>query len=285
MQLSKYNRAEVVEKAENLPYITTVVLRLMEIISNPDVSVHEVVGAIKKDQGLVARVFKVANSTFYGRLKKADNLNDAVVTLGLRGLNSLVLAEAVKQVLMTADVGDQSLWKHAVKVSIASVVLANELRCDAFDDALVGGLVHDIGKAFIEGVYPEIPSLIEQKVVKDRVTYEDAELSIVGFDHAEIGALITEKWNFPPKMIDVIRHHHTPNDMKDVCVESQELIRIIKLANVISRQYEQLPNLSMDDRLYEKLSSHDAFDLTPDRLTYLMEEIKIKWENENNIFY
>lgn len=285
MQLQRYNMAEVVEKAEHLPYVTTVVLRLMEIISNPDVSVQEVVGEIKKDQGLVARVFKVANSTFYGRLKRAENLNDAVVTVGLRGLYSLVLADVVKQVLMTADQGDQSLWRHAVKVSVASVVLAKEMRCNASDDALVGGLVHDIGKAFIESVYPGISSFINQKVAKDRVTYEDAEMSILGFDHAAIGASVTEKWNFPPKMVDVIRHHHGPNDMKDVRVASQELLRMIKLANVISSQCDQLPNVCKDNEVHEALGSLGTLDLTPERLTSLMEEIKVKWEDENKLYY
>src|SRR3989337_1306594 len=135
MKTENFLLTDVVDKAENLAYLPTIVLKLMEIISNPDVSVTEVVGIIKKDQGLVARVFKVANSSFYGRVKKAENLTDTVVTLGLRGIKSFVIAQAVKHVLTTADADNHSLWEHAVRVSITSTVLAEELRYDLLDDA------------------------------------------------------------------------------------------------------------------------------------------------------
>src|SRR5574337_1059348 len=126
MQATHYKIEEVIEKAESLSYVPTIVLKLMEMISDPDVTVHEIVAVIKKDLGLVARIFKVANSSFYGRLKKAENLTDAVITLGLRGLKSLIIAQAVKHVLTTANVDDQSLWEHAVAVSTTAIVLSKE---------------------------------------------------------------------------------------------------------------------------------------------------------------
>ena len=61
--------------------------------------------------------------------------------------------------------------------------MANELRCALLEDALVSGLVHDIGKAFIGSVYPEISSLIHQKIVKDHATYDEAEQIIWDFNH------------------------------------------------------------------------------------------------------
>ncbi|MBM2834854.1 MAG: hydrolase [Candidatus Brocadiaceae bacterium] len=244
MQATHYKIEEVIEKAESLSYMPTIVLKLMEMISDPDITVHEIVAVIEKDQGLVARIFKVSNSAFYGRLQKAENLTDAVITLGLRG------------------------------------------RYDMLEDALVSGLVHDIGKAFIGSVYPEVPSLIQQKIVKDNVTYDEAEQIILDFNHAEIGALITEKWGFPPKIVDVIRYHHNADDIQEVCIESQKMVHLVKLANIMSKQYDALPDSYTED-VFEKLHSAAAFDLTHDRLTYLMEEVKMRWktEGENGLFY
>jgi|SRR3972149_3809845 len=286
MQATHYKIEEVIEKAECLSYMPTIVLKLMEMLSDPDVTVHEIVAVIEKDQGLVARIFKVANSSFYGRLQKAENLTDAVITLGLRGIKSFVIAQAVKQVLTTADVDNHSLWEHAVKVSISSAVLAKELRYDMLEDALVSGLVHDIGKAFIGSVYPEVYSLIHQTSIKDQTTYEEAEQVILDFNHAEVGALITEKWGFPQKIVDVIRHHHSTDDVEEICIESQEIIHLVKLANIVSNQYEALSD-SSPENMVEKLHFAGAFDLTPDRLTHLLNEIKVRWktEGENGLFY
>lgn len=286
MQATHYKIEEVIEKAECLSYMPTIVLKLMEMLSDPDVTVHEIVAVIEKDQGLVARIFKVSNSSFYGRLQKAENLTDAVITLGLRGIKSFIIAQAVKQVLTTADAGNHSLWEHAVKVSISSAVLAKELRYDMLEDALVGGLVHDIGKAFIGSVYPEVYSLIHQTSIKDQTTYEEAEQVVLDFNHAEVGALITEKWGFPQKIVDVIRHHHGTDDVEEICMESQEIIHLVKLANIVSNQYEALSD-SSPENMVEKLHFACAFDLTPERLTHLLNEIQVRWktEGENGLFY
>ncbi len=285
MKTENFLLTDVVDKAENLAYLPTIVLKLMEIISNPDVSVTEVVGIIKKDQGLVARVFKVANSSFYGRVKKAEQLTEAVVTLGLRGLKSFVISQAVKHVLTTSGMDDNTLWQHAVKVSVAAAVLAKELHRDMVEDALMGGLVHDIGKAFIVSVYPNAPALIQQKAAKEGIMYYEAERKLLGFDHATVGAMITEKWHFPPRIVSVIRYHHGGEDVKNAGADSPALAQVVKLADMISNQYDVLSQISADARL-EKLGKSNVLNLSAECLDRLIEEIERTWvkECENNLF-
>lgn len=285
MKTENFLLADVVDKAENLAYLPTIVLKLMEIISNPDVSVTDVVGIIKKDQGLAARVFKVANSSFYGRVKKAEQLTEAVVTLGLRGLKSFVISQAVKHVLTTSGMDDHTLWQHAVKVSVAASVLAKELKREVIEDALMGGLVHDIGKAFIVSAYPNAPALIQQKAAKEGILYYEAEQKLLGFDHATVGAMITEKWHFPPRIVSVIRYHHSEDEGKNASADSLVLARIVKLADMISNQYDVLSQTSADARL-EKLGKSNVLNLSAERLERLVEEIESNWvkECENNLF-
>ncbi len=42
------------------------------------------------------------------------------------------------------------------------------------------------------------------------LSFIEAERAIVGIDHAELGAMVADRWNFGPEMIDIIRHHHDP---------------------------------------------------------------------------
>ncbi|MDO8140061.1 MAG: HDOD domain-containing protein, partial [Candidatus Brocadiales bacterium] len=109
---------------------------------------------------------------------------------------------------------------------------------------------------------------------------------ILDFNHAEIGALITEKWGFPPKIVDVILYHHSADDIGEVCTESQEMIHIVKFANVMSKQYDALPD-SYAENMLENISFANSHDLSVDRLTHLMEEVKMRWkmEGENNLFF
>ncbi len=277
----KYIPEEVIEKAEELSYLPNVVAKLMEMVSDPDATVQDIIGVIKKDQGLVARVYKVANSSFYGRMKRAEHLTEAVVTLGLRGLKSLVISQAVKHVLTSSGADDSTLWDHATKVSLASAVVANVSRYPIIDDALIGGLVHDIGKAFIGNAYPEIRSLIYQKVEHGNETHEDMERNTLGFDHTLVGAMIAEKWVFPQNIVDVIRYHHSEAENQSVIPESCKLIHIVRLADVISKQYGEQPDVTTMS-LLEKLQLPEVQGAKMNCYSHLLEEIKAKWRSDSS---
>lgn len=278
--MKEYSTEEILHKTVNLSYVPSVVIELNSMISNTKTKFNDIISIINKDQGIVSRVFKVANSSFYGRTKKAENLNDAVITLGLRGLQFLVIAHAMKNILANIKTEDNFLWKHAAKVSIASKVLAKNLQSNLLDDAMVAGLIHDIGKAFIINVYPETYSLIKQNIIKNRVNYIDAERNVLGLDHTKIGELVTEKWNFPQKLIDVIRYHHHPLDtIENIPAESLKLIDIVNSADVLCNKHETLSQINEED-IHERIFLAKTFDLEKDRALALIEEIQSEWEKE-----
>ncbi len=59
----------------------------------------------------------------------------------------------------------------------------------------------------------------------DRDLMEDLS---AGLNHAEIGALIAEKWNFPDVLIHAIRYHHEPFRTPE---ESTDVVYTVYLAN------------------------------------------------------
>ncbi|HET8807466.1 MAG TPA: HDOD domain-containing protein, partial [Methylophaga sp.] len=38
----------------------------------------------------------------------------------------------------------------------------------------------------------------------------EAEQRIIGFDHAEVGAILIENWRLPDSLVQVARYHHQP---------------------------------------------------------------------------
>jgi HD-like signal output (HDOD) protein len=45
-------------------------------------------------------------------------------------------------------------------------------------------------------------------------TFLQAEKEILGFDHAEIAAMVCQKWNFPKAITIGIRYHHQPSRLR-----------------------------------------------------------------------
>ena len=66
------------------------------------------------------------------------------------------------------------------------------------------------------------------------MSFPEAEKQVIGIDHAELGAMVAEKWKFSSKMVDIIRNHHTPWNEAELSGGNIDLTTIIKSANIIS---------------------------------------------------
>jgi HD-like signal output (HDOD) protein len=58
-----------------------------------------------------------------------------------------------------------------------------------------------------------------------------AEQEVLGCTHAEIGRLLAERWNLPPKLTDTIALHHRPLDAGPYALEAS----IVHLADILAR--------------------------------------------------
>jgi len=58
----------------------------------------------------------------------------------------------------------------------------------------------------------------------------EAETSILGFNHAEVGAKVGEKWNLPRPLVEAIANHHSPEQ----ATIDPRLTAIIHLADCLT---------------------------------------------------
>jgi HD-like signal output (HDOD) protein len=58
-----------------------------------------------------------------------------------------------------------------------------------------------------------------------------AENKVLGYNHAEIGKLLAEQWNLPVRLVQVIAHHHQPNNAGSFAMEAA----IVHLADIFCR--------------------------------------------------
>jgi HD-like signal output (HDOD) protein len=86
-----------------------------------------------------------------------------------------------------------------------------------------------MGKIIFSNVHPELLKKIKNFCSEKGLpaaTFEDLS---AGMNHAEIGALMAEKWNFPPGLINSIRYHHDPNSAPK---EYRDLVSTVYMANM-----------------------------------------------------
>lgn len=229
--IRKVTEAEIVQSFENLPVLSEIVRLAISALSDPNCSIRQLADLIGKDQSISARMVKIANSAFYGHPRQIKSLPESIVLLGFKKIRSiLVTASAAKLMNAPIDgymIGKGELWKHSYGVGFASGLIAKTSRAYDSDEAFTAGVLHDIGKLvlgnFLKGSYDELLHLSKSQ----QINFTIAEKRLLGYQHAEVGAMMLEKWNFPPTMSESVAFHHEPQGGE----QKTKLIGILYLAN------------------------------------------------------
>ncbi len=130
------------------------VARILKEMNNPDISIGTLVDFISLDQALAAQVLQMSNSVSLGYPRTCSTLREAIMQIGLGRLKTILLAssasEMLKQRLGGYRLGEGELWHHSLVTAVASEWLAQSLRYPNTEEAYISGLLHDIGKLFLD---------------------------------------------------------------------------------------------------------------------------------------
>lgn len=237
---------KMLQDIRQLPSLSVVVLEILDSFKDEGLKIPELVRKIGRDQGLAARVLRVANSAFLGFPSKVASINEAVVVLGFHSVRSLALAAGVIQQFPPGEgkaFDRLAFWQHAIGVGVAARVLAQKLGRNQ-EEAFTAGLLHDIGRLVLDAYFHDSFLQILDLAAQDDCPLATAEKKALGMDHAEIGYEVARQWKFPLPVQLAIRGHHDPD------ASSSELTDLVHFANVLAHGleignsgYDQVPPL------------------------------------------
>lgn len=224
---------KIVAAVDDLPALPHVVIQVMKLTEDPNSTAQDINNILSQDQAMTARVLKLANSAFYGFPRRIGTITDAVVLLGFKTLKSILMAATVSDILAGEMKGyaleHGELWKHSQCAAMAARHIARKVKYMQLDLAYTGALLHDIGKVILNNAMKESYHDVVNLVMEKNITFLDAEIEILGFSHADVGARVAEKWNLPKDLVEAIAYHHNP---KEATVNKQ-LTSIVHLADVL----------------------------------------------------
>lgn len=204
---------DIVTEIDSLPQFPDNIARLQSMLSDPSVDFQDVAREISNDVSLTADLLRHVNSAAFSLPTPCHSIIDAVKLVGIRGMRNLLFSVGSLKTLQDSSSAKKDLWDHSYQVAAFSNLLAkNYFRSDrqVTDDSYVCGLLHDIGKVVFENVHPELMDKYKAHCSEKPMKNELFEKITSGSNHAEIGAEISEKWNFPELISETIRYHHNP---------------------------------------------------------------------------
>ena len=231
--MGKISLESIVEAVNDLPALPQVVVQVIKLTEDPDSTAQDINYVLNQDQAITAKVLKMANSAFYGFPRRIGSVTDAIIMLGFRTLRSIVMAASVSDILNKEIEGYAleygELWRHSQCTAMAARLIARKSKFAFLDLAYTAALLHDIGKVILNNIMKETYREVVTLVSEDNISFIEAENKILGFNHAEVGARVAEKWNLPPETVEAIQLHHSP----EVAQVNPRLTAIVHLADAI----------------------------------------------------
>ncbi len=224
---------EKIKSEDSLLSMPQSLSQILTMINNDEFSMEDLARVIMHDPGLTGKVLKMANSAFYRQQAQIATVNQALMMLGVMQVKCLALSTSVFHANLFEhefDIDVKEMFGHFISVALGCRKLAEAAEFENAEEAFVSGLLHDIGLVFFMHHYPEDYA----RVLENYQSYPslmEAEKDILGIDHAEIGQIMAEKWNFPSSLCRAIGQHHRVPDS----VDTLEIVHFVQLSRLINK--------------------------------------------------
>jgi len=222
----------LVKEVHALPQFPENIINLQKLLADPNHELADIAREISVDPSMTADLLKLVNSAQFMLPKRVDNIVEAVKLVGTKGVRNLLYSYGTQKVLGEKYSEMRSMWTHAYRVAFYAYMLARSFKRkkELLDDVYVGGILHDLGQIVIASLHPDLLDRITRICKEKAIPAKLLEDFSVGLNHAEVGALIARKWNFPEQLISAIRYHHEPSQAPP---EHRDIVGCVYMANVV----------------------------------------------------
>ena len=254
-----------------LPAFPEAALRIKGALEDPNMSTQQIAKLVVSDPVFSARLLKVANSAAMNVSgNQIKDIPTAITRMEFKMAHSIAVSIAMDQV-MNAPANPalsgqfKRLWQHSVTVAALCFIISKKqarhpnLKKNRInpDEAMLAGLMHDIGKTYILTRAESYPALIEDPQALEQVMFDW---------HTGIGSAIIENWEFDEAMINVADEHELYDREPFKAGHATDLTDIVLVANLMTHLIEEGDDANEQEHLdawrqipaFERLGLDDA---------------------------
>lgn len=254
-----------VADVENLPLFSGAAMQLMQSVGREDVSTDELARLISADAGLTASLLRIVNSSFYALPKKISTVSEAIAVLGMnhvrRTVSASVSQRPVAEYLRDSKVV-RAFWRHLLLTAAMSRHIALQRGLDA-EVAHMAGLMHKVGRLVLLIRNPHLDNLLlDVDGSQGDGLGPERERKHFGFDHAQVGGALLERWGLPTPIVRATFDH------LDATQPADPMSAVVWRANLLAQDMIHEP-----DELEAPLPWMTAVNLTLDDRRKIFDEI------------
>jgi len=196
-----------------LPSFPQVLHRFLNAVNDDQVTLSELATMAGQDPALSARILTVANSPAMRRVEEVKSLDKCLVVLGTRLMRTLSACLAIQSVFARTtgdlDYNLTGFWAHSLLTAELAYAIASHVEYPDVEEAYLTGLLHDIGQLLLLGGMSDRYGILLDRSA-DEAALRNTEDSLLGTDHAAVGAWLVDQWQLSSSMADAVLFHHKP---------------------------------------------------------------------------
>ena len=258
----------------DLPSFPEIAVRVRRILSDPKSSIDQVVRVVGSEPALAARLMRISNSASLNRSgRPIAELRTAINRIGYNMVRSAAISFAMAQIRNANKLSGlehylSDLWRRSTLVAAYSYVLARTCSHVNPDEAMLGGMMHGIGKLYVLTRATSHPELFADRAMLD---------SIINDWHASIAKAILENWEFSEEMASAIGEQDVQESDETAAEPS---LRDVIVVAIVMASFSTEPS-GLGEAL-QNLQSALRLGLDPEKTRMVMEECAAEIAALNN---
>lgn len=266
--------ADIKANKITLPALPEVALKARTLLSERNTTTKQLSKVISADVVITTRLLRVVNSPLYRTHNKVEDIKMAITRLGNANVRSLITSLAMEQLYQAGFSKEvkqklKNNWQHSLHVAALSYVIARDFSNLSPDEAMLGGLIHDIGALPILEYAELLPDILANPAALDRLVF---------VLHTKVGHLILKKWNFPDELVTVAREHE--NFERDTGIDP-DYTDVVLVANLLSHIGTNHPHTKLD---WNSIPAFNRLAMTPEESIAAIKEAHEEIVEIQNIF-
>ncbi len=220
-----------VNRIESLATLPNIAAEILDLIRSPASNMREIARVIEKDPSVTSKIIKVSNSPLWGFSGRIDNVQRALILLGLKQVSNIVIAVSLYSTFAklkpNPDFDREKFWLHSAGTGQIARTFSRKLALNYHGEDFVAALIHDIGKMVLDQFFSNKFRYILSKSKEMGRPVIELEREELGCTHADVGGWLLEHWNFPASIHSSVRFHHCPEQ----ATTARDLAAVVHLSD------------------------------------------------------
>jgi len=247
--------------------------KLLEEINKPEPDLDQIGRLIGALPEISTQVLKTVNSSLFQLRSPVLSIQHAVSLLGLDHIRSITLSfAAIKAVPRPKDAlfDHQAFWSDSLLRALTARNFARSYCPEHCDDAFTAMLIADVALPMLLNNWSEYYHPVVSEWISSGERLSTIEGKHFGWHHAQAGAWILQRWNFPEQLICFVGVHNSRPEL----VAELELEHTIALPLMIASMLpSSLPRSDTRAQVFVD-AAMNYFSLASDGLAELMRNVE-----------